>query len=129
MAVTGAVSGTIKVGEPNAPDVTITISPVTGTITEYQRGKLTTAAVGPHTLPMGGVSVAELVWIKAYTTLTGVPIRCVITLTDNTGAVAWDETNELLRNCYGSSTGVSAATITMPDAVGYTVEYLFVGTA
>ena len=128
MAVTGAVSGTIRVGEPNAPDVTITISPTTGTITQYQRGKLLTAGAGPHTIPMGGVTKAELVWLKAYVKATGLPIRVVITITDNTGAVVLDETNELLRNCYGSATGVSAVTVTMPDATEYVVESLVVGT-
>lgn len=128
MAITGSVSGVITVGEPNNPDVSINISPVTGSVTEYQRGKMVLATTEKTPINMGGVAVAELVWLKIYNQSTGAPVLGSVFLTDITGETEADETNEILRNLYGSASGISACSVQMPAATETVVEYLFVGT-
>lgn len=128
MAVTGSVSGIISVGEANAPVVRVNIAPITGTITEYTHGKLTLATTAKTTIAMGGVAIAELVWIKVYITATKIPVLGSIFLTDTTGETEADETNEILRNLYGSASGISACAVQLPAVTDTTIEFLFVGT-
>lgn len=126
MAFKGSASATIKVGDTNNPDVTVSITPETEEISEYQRGRIVLAAGATTALAFGGVTAGKMIWTEAV--LDSAPATDArIAIGINTVTIPTDVSDFLLAMSTGATTSITSVVVKNLEAATARIEYLIAG--
>jgi hypothetical protein len=128
MGGVASVSGTVKVGESGAPDISAALSIQTGTIAEQQKGKMKVAA-GSHVLSFGTVTNGNLIWVKIRDNATG-NARLATLIFSITGGATFqmEDVSQILLVAETTPTTVfTGCTCVIAGAGDADVEYIIAG--
>lgn len=129
MAKTGNARGDIIVGDSGSPEVAIPLSAITGTITNQSSGKAVLAAASTLNIPFGGITSAQLVYMKIVNNSTKVPKSATVKIGTVPTAIVGEADTFLWISQNPVSTAVTAAAVTSDsDGIAVEVEWLVCGT-
>ena len=122
----GAVSGMISIGTAAKTEISLAIAPVTESVDNHTRQKLTASAV--VTLDQGAITNICFIWIKIVKASDGTtPSPAAITLNSGSEVDAGDH-SEILMVCNPkASASITAVKVTPTEAA--IIEYILAGDA